>query len=146
MRETVALEEKYRDLAPSYPGITSTLSKLSEWKIPMAIISSQAGLEMDSVKKTYDFAPFIDFWLSADDVQNPKPDPEGILNALDFFQLSPGSTLFVGDSVYDIEAGRSAGVHTAAALWGGHNIPELTSLDPDYSFTDPAQLLPLFSP
>ena len=145
LRETVVLEEKYRSLAPPYPGITSTLSKISQWGIPIAIISSQAGLEIESVKKSYEFTALIDFWLSADDVANPKPDPEGILTALDYFQLPPRSVLFVGDSVYDIDTGKNAGVNTAAAFWGGHNIPELTAMNPDYIFNEPSQLLSLFS-
>ena len=146
LKEAVALEDKYRTLAPPYPGITSTLSKISQWGIPMAVISSQARIEMDSVKKSYEFTVFIDFWLSADDVQNPKPDPEGILTALDYFQLPSSRVLFVGDTVYDIDAGKNAGVHTAAAFWGGHNISALTALNPDYCFSEPSQILSLFSP
>ena len=34
------------------------------------------------------------------------------------FDTLPGEALLVGDSIYDIEAGRAAGVRTVAALYG----------------------------
>ena len=145
LRETVDLENKHRALAPPYPEITSLISTISNCGFPLAVISSQAGLEMDLVKTSYEFAPLIDFWLSSDDVQNPKPDPEGIKIALDFFKIPASKILFVGDSVYDIKAGKNAGVNTGAALWGGHNHAELSALNPDYSFSKPSELLKHFN-
>jgi len=145
LKQTVALEDKHRALAPLYPGVTSLLTEISNSGFPLAVISSQAGLEMDLVKTSYEFASLIDFWLSSDDVQNPKPDPEGIKIALDFFKIPASKILFVGDSVYDIKAGKNAGVNTGAALWGGHNHAELSALNPDYSFSKPSEILKQFN-
>jgi len=145
LKEIVALENKYRALAPPYPEVTELIYTISENGFPLAVISSQAGLEMDLVKTSYEFAPLIDFWLSADDVQNHKPDPEGILIALDYFNISATNILFVGDTVYDIKAGKSAGVYTGAAVWGGHNQEVLTVSNPDYVFQKPSQILTHFA-
>ncbi len=145
LKEIVALENKYRALAPPYPEVTELIYTISENGFPLAVISSQAGLEMDLVKTSYEFAPLIDFWLSSDDVQNPKPDPEGIKIALDFFKIPASKILFVGDSVYDIKAGKNAGVNTGAALWGVHNHAELSALNPDYSFSKPSEILKQFN-
>ncbi|MGB2962525.1 MAG: HAD-IA family hydrolase [Anaerolineales bacterium] len=145
LEETVALEKKHRALAPPYPEVTSLISTISDNGYPLAVISSQSGLEMDLVKISYDFAPRIDFWISADDVQNHKPHPEGIQIALDFFNISPDKILFVGDTEYDIKAGKSAGVHTGAAMWGGHTKETLTASNPDYIFQKPSQILTHFT-
>lgn len=144
LKQTVALEEKHRSLAPLYPGVTSLLTEISNSGFPLAVITSQAGLEMDLVKTSYEFSSLIDFWISSDDVHNPKPDPESILTALDFFKIPAEKTLFVGDSVYDIEAGKNAGVLTGAALWGGHNRREMTALKPDFLFSKPSDIIKHF--
>ncbi len=41
-----------------------------------------------------------------------------ILDVLGRFDMRPDEALLVGDSIYDIEAGRAAGVKTVAALYG----------------------------
>ena len=145
MKEIVALENKHRALAPPYPGVTSLITTLSDRGIPLAVISSSARLEMSLVKKSYEFAPLIDFWLSADEVHNHKPHPEGIQVALVYFEIPADNILFVGDTVYDIEAGKSAGVSTGAALWGGHNQETLSASSPDYKFLKPSQILTHFA-
>jgi len=52
-----------------------------------------------------------------DDGHPAKPKPDGILKLVEKFALNKDETLMVGDHVYDMMAGRSAGVKTAAALW-----------------------------
>ena len=40
--------------------------------------------------------------------------------------------MFVGDSPFDIQAGKGAGTRTAAALWGPFNLEELLAEKPDF--------------
>ncbi|WP_395374078.1 HAD family hydrolase [Marinicella sp. W31] len=42
----------------------------------------------------------------------PKPSPAGILRLLEDWQAQPQDTVMVGDYLFDLEAGRNAGVHT----------------------------------
>ncbi len=42
----------------------------------------------------------------------PKPDPDGILQLLERWQLSPAEVVMVGDFRFDLEAGRAAGCRT----------------------------------
>jgi len=72
--------------------------------------------------------------VTGEDVSRSKPDPEGVQLALMKLQASPGEALLVGDSPLDIQAGRAAGVTTAAALWGTKQKQELLASKPDYVF------------
>jgi phosphoglycolate phosphatase-like HAD superfamily hydrolase len=58
----------------------------------------------------------------------------------------PRRTLFVGDSVWDLMAGRSAGTRTAAALWGPVGREELAPGDPDVWLDRPGQVAELLLP
>lgn len=42
----------------------------------------------------------------------PKPAPDGVLHLLALWGAAPLNSIMVGDYLYDIEAGRRAGVHT----------------------------------
>lgn len=53
-----------------------------------------------------------------DHVSKSKPDPEMLLLACQKLELDPRATLFIGDDLRDIEAGRAAGCRTVAVTYG----------------------------
>ena len=79
------------------------------------------------------------------DVQRPKPDPEPVMLSLASLDLAAPDALLVGDSLYDLLAGRAAGVDTAAALWGPFDRERLAEGRPNYWLETIDQLLALLS-
>jgi HAD superfamily hydrolase (TIGR01509 family) len=76
---------------------------------------------------------------SADDVDASKPDPDSVAIALHRLGTAPGATLMVGDTPYDIDAARRAGLETIAVRCGGWKDRDLSGA---YAiFDDPADLL-----
>jgi pyrophosphatase PpaX len=49
--------------------------------------------------------------------------------------------LFIGDSPYDLQAGRAAGVKTGAATWGPHPLSVLQAEHPNYVFATMREIL-----
>ncbi len=47
----------------------------------------------------------------------PKPSPEGLIQAMEGLDARPERTLYVGDNLLDLEAGRRAGVTVWRAAW-----------------------------
>jgi pyrophosphatase PpaX len=85
----------------------------------------------------------MDVMVCADEVTNPKPHPEPVENAVALLGADPASTVYVGDSIHDMQSGRAAGVKTAAALWGPFGRSHLESAKPDYWLGAPADLVGL---
>ena len=56
--------------------------------------------------------------LGGDDVSNSKPDPEGLLLAMEQLEVSASQVLYCGDTVLDAEAAQRAGCHFSAVLNG----------------------------
>ena len=54
---------------------------------------------------------FMDFVISNEDVDNPKPDPEGYLKAMDCLKLEPNECIIVEDSEKGIQAARKSKAH-----------------------------------
>jgi pyrophosphatase PpaX len=83
----------------------------------------------------------MDVLVCADEVVNPKPHPEPVEKAVALLGADPATTVYVGDSVHDMNSGRAAGVRTAAALWGPFSRAQLEVTKPDYWLEKPGDLV-----
>jgi len=75
--------------------------------------------------------------VTANDVVEPKPDPEGLVRAIAMMTTDVNKTVYFGDEVDDIEASKRAGALSAAALWGFGDARMLRLHRPDFAFNDP---------
>lgn len=73
----------------------------------------------------------------AEDTTEHKPHPMPLLKAAQMLDISPAELIYVGDTAFDAEASRQAGMDFALALWGASD----KSIAADYKLTEPLQLL-----
>lgn len=141
----VSFEEHYyanhhHHLTP-YEGIAEMLESLGDGGARIAVVSlkpRRAGeLEIDFTG----LRSMIDLSVWGDDVERPKPEPDGVIRAMSELGADPCSTLVIGDSPADIMMGRAAGTRTAAALWGGSSRERLLAASPDLALEEPRDLL-----
>lgn len=59
------------------------------------------------------------------DTNRSKPHPEMVETAMNEARIGPEATVIVGDTTYDIEMGRSAGIKTIGVTWGYHEVGHL---------------------
>jgi HAD superfamily hydrolase (TIGR01509 family) len=125
----------------AYDGVEELLSSLHEQGASVGIVSlkpRRAGdLELDIIG----LRGLIGLAVWGDDVERPKPEPDGVLRAMADLGADPRSTLVIGDSPADIVMGRAAGTRTAAALWGGSSRERLFAASPDLALDAPGDLL-----
>ena len=105
-------------LLKSYVGIDGALGTLRGAGAPLAVVTSKTHALARRGLARCGLNEYFDVLIGADDVHEHKPHPAPVLAALDRLSASPADAIFIGDSPHDIEAGRAAGVRTAAALWG----------------------------
>lgn len=60
---------------------------------------------------------YFDAIVTSDDVENHKPHREPVLKACGLLSIPPEEVIMVGDSMYDILSGRSAGSKTCGVLF-----------------------------
>jgi pyrophosphatase PpaX len=85
----------------------------------------------------------FDAFVTADSMEQSKPNPAPVLAALSQLGSPKGRALLVGDSPHDIAAGKSAGIKTAACLWGPFSKRRLEEEGPDYWLASFRELIPL---
>lgn len=82
-----------------------------------------------------------DALVGADDTLRHKPDPDPILEALRRLGTAPERAAYVGDSPFDIQAARAAGVLAVAVSWGGiHAADVLLRERPDHLVSNAQEL------
>jgi HAD superfamily hydrolase (TIGR01509 family) len=112
----------FLDFAPlirPLPGARELLEKLADvgWR---SVLATSAGeKELDVLRTALDSDDLICAVTSSADAERAKPHPDIVACALDRIDADPAEAVFVGDTVWDIQAGLSAGVPTAAVLSGG---------------------------
>jgi pyrophosphatase PpaX len=137
----LANHEKY---VHAFEGVLETIEVLSKNKIKIAIVSTKNSQAIRLGLKITELLPYFPTIIGIDDIEKPKPDPEPILKALEILDAKPEHTMMVGDSRYDIEAGKNAGVKTAGVAWTIRGREYLASFEPDYildNMTDLLQIL-----
>jgi pyrophosphatase PpaX len=141
----VSFEEHYyanhhHHLIP-YDGIAELLTELNGRGAQIAVVSlkpRRAGeLELDITG----LRRLVNLCVWGDDVARPKPEPDGVLRALDELRRDARSAIVIGDSPADIMMGRRAGTLTAAALWSGSSSDRLLAESPDFALNSPSELL-----
>ncbi len=91
------------------PGLKVLLGGLAS-RFGLAIATNRSNTIGD-VLDFFGLAEFFDIVVSSLDVEKPKPHPEAVFKILDFFQIRPAQSLYVGDSQVDYETAKAAGVH-----------------------------------
>ena len=146
-----AMVDTYRDFTDAhhdrllrpFPGIDDALDALRGTGARLGIVTSKTnGLARRGLARCGLDGRF-DAVIGMDDAQPHKPHPAPVLAALRQLAADAGRAVFIGDSPYDMQAGRAAGVRTAAVLWGAFPREELDRQSPDYWLDDPAGIAAL---
>ncbi|MFB7243882.1 HAD family hydrolase [Streptomyces populi] len=87
------------------------------WEVVLA--TSASGAELSALRRAVDADDVILGAASADDVRSGKPAPDPVERARDLAGVPSGRAVFVGDTVWDMEAGTRDGVTSVAVLSGG---------------------------
>ncbi len=115
---------------PLFPGVREVLGHFQDKRLAI-ITTKQHELTMKLLEQL-GLAKYFNVILGAGDYQNPKPDPESVFNILNQTRIPPDRVVIIGDTLYDIEAGKSAGIHTIAVTFGIDSREELKRAKPDF--------------
>jgi phosphoglycolate phosphatase len=119
--------EHLHDYSQPYPGVRETLDALNGYK--KAVLSNKRESLSRRLLESLNLSSYFDIILGSDSVEEKKPSPKPVLQTLAMLSLRPENAIMVGDSDYDIEAGRAAGVSTVAVSYGYRDVSVLQNAD-----------------
>ena len=121
---------------PAFPNVLETLRLLSQKGYTLTIASSRSHRSLMEFVVNMDLQEVLSYVLGADDVTQAKPNPEPVLKTLEKYGCTPDEALVVGDTWYDIEMGRRAGVRTCGVTYGNGTRKELLNAGADFLIDD----------
>ena len=124
----------------AFPGVVEVVRAIRGQGFRTAVVTSKNREGASRGLRLVGLESEIEIVVAADDVERPKPHPEPVERAVERLGADPRRTLFVGDSIHDLDSGRQAGVLTGAVLWGPFSREELEPKAPDFWFEGPADL------
>lgn len=145
------LYDAYRDhnhrvhdeLIREYEGVEEALAGLKEAGKRLALVTSKSAYTTEMAFRAVGLHRYFDVIVTADDTTEHKPRPTPILLALERLGAGPEGAIYVGDSPFDVEAGRAAGTATAAVTWGIFPRADLERSRPTYVITRPLEIVAL---
>jgi HAD superfamily hydrolase (TIGR01549 family) len=121
-----AEKERYAELigeVEPFAGARELIVELTEGGHPVVLASSAKPDEVEHYLDLLDARGLVDAWTDSGDVEATKPEPDLVHAAID--KAGGGSAVMVGDSTWDCEAAKRAGIETIAVLTGGFSEAEL---------------------
>ena len=107
-------------LSPLFPGAREVLARLAaEDHTLLAIATGKSRRGMDHILDLHDLRGLFQSVQVADDHPS-KPHPSMVEACLRDTGVAAGRAVILGDTTYDIDMGRAAGIHALGVTWGYH--------------------------
>ncbi|PYX65102.1 MAG: HAD family hydrolase [Acidobacteria bacterium] len=133
---------KYMPKVRSFPRVRELFERIRADRKKIALASSSDKKQLTILKKIAQVEDVVDCETSADDIDSSKPDPDVFHAALKCLrQPEPDEAIAVGDTPYDAEGARKAGIQTIGLLSGGLRESSLRAAGCIAIYRDPADLL-----
>jgi pyrophosphatase PpaX len=141
---------RHDELIRSYAGIEAALLALRAAGRRLGLVTSKSRDTTEMAFRALGMREHFDAIVTASDTTAHKPSPEPLLLCLEQLAatrpgepLDPSVAIYIGDSPYDIQAGRAAGMATAAVTWGIFSRRDLEDAGPDHVLQRPRDLVGL---
>lgn len=139
-----AFQDKNLHLIAPYEGLEPMLKQLKDNRIKMAVFTASGPNSTNDALNVTGVAKYFETVITADDVKRHKPHPEGLLLALKRLGVSPANAAMLGDSIYDIGAGKDANVRLTIGITHGFGkLADLKKARPNYIVDSLSEIPPL---
>ncbi len=135
--ETVKIYRDYHyeifyDSIDVFPGMLELIQSLHKDGYKLGVVTSRLiRTTMEGLKK-YGLDEYFQCIITASDTTKHKPDPEPIQMALDALASKSDETIMIGDSIFDIECAKNAGVKSVLVDWSVTKDEVKNKMLPDY--------------
>jgi HAD superfamily hydrolase (TIGR01509 family) len=123
------------------PGAADCLRTVAGRGLAVVLASSAREAELRKLRRVIDADDVIAAATSSADAEQSKPAPDILQAALDQSDVDPRRAVFVGDSVWDVQAAAKLDIPCIGLTCGGTSADELSEAGAVATYEDPAALL-----
>ncbi len=124
--------DNHDKMAKAFDGASEGVRILKDKGYLLGIVTSKRLHMVERGLKIMGLENIFDVIVTPDDTQKTKPDPEPVLCGCNKLGVVPGDAFYVGDSVFDMESGKSAGTRLCAVKYSITPHDMLLTFSPDF--------------
>lgn len=122
-----------------FAGIAELIASVDKKGCKQAVATGKGRRGLNTALQLSGLSRYFNATKTVDECFS-KPHPQMLDELMDELVVMPERTLMIGDSQYDMQMGKNAGVNTAAVSYGSQTAEHLQQYSPDYIFDDVATL------
>ena len=103
---------------PCFDGVVGALEQLKREGRRLGVVSAKPRATVELALEGAALDAYFDVVVGSDETEKFKPDPEPLLLGLGRLGASVEEAAYVGDSPFDIQAARAAGLYAVGVTWG----------------------------
>ncbi len=115
-----------------FEGASEGVLMLKKLGLKLGIVTSKRLHMLERGVEIMGLSGAFDVYITPDDTKNVKPHPEPVLCGCERLGVAPEEAVYVGDSVFDMEAGRAAGTAICAMKYSLTPAERLLEFDPEF--------------
>lgn len=128
----------FEEGAVLYEGFDEVIKTLTEKEIICAIASSKMRNQYKIDFEPTGLKKYIKCEVLAEDTERHKPYPDPLLKVSEILDINPSDCMYIGDTIFDFKATKSAGMDFGMAMWGADN---LEGIEAEFNFKNPRDIL-----
>lgn len=129
------------DVSPSplFPGVMQALERFRDQGLLLAVATGKGRRGLDRALAAQGWSDYFNVARCADETAS-KPDPLMIHEILEHCGVRPERALMIGDSVFDLEMARRAGIDSVAVCYGAQPLEILQACSPSLAINHFSEL------
>ena len=111
--------ERYIERVRPFPGAHDLMARVADAGKQVVLASSANGPDIDHYVELLEAENIVALTTGKDDVEHSKPHPDIFAAAVEKAGVAASDCVVIGDTPYDVEAAKAAGIETIGVLSGG---------------------------
>ena len=115
LKQDITLKIIYKNCKPVFHH-QYALSRFSSSGIKICVCTNSVKVTAELMLKKSDLHQYLEFFISNEEVKDPKPHPEIYTTAMQRLKLKPEECLIIEDNENGLKAARASGAHVLQVL------------------------------
>jgi phosphoglycolate phosphatase len=124
-----------------YDGMTELIDQIQKMGIKIGVNTNKPNVIAQKIVRSFFNENQIIEVIGSQKAFPNKPNPTGTFQILEHFQVNPGRSFYIGDSIIDIQTAKNAGMQSVICTWGYGDSKEFA--DADFIVNHPNEILKL---
>lgn len=129
-------DTKAIEICPPFPHMFALLKNLKDAGVTVTIASSKRSNLVQVVIDHHNLNDYFAMVVGAQEVTNHKPHPESVHITIEKLQMTHEDAVVIGDSIFDLDMARNAGVDSIGVTTGVHTAAMLEHSKPTHVVAD----------